>query len=310
MVPGGLAEKPVGVVLSGGSTRGFNFVVLEGSEDAVEEGKYVMVREGSSYIVAMVESLEYYHEFYQEQDVWIASVRRGRRIPEDLAARQYLRATARTVAGVPVRGGGLERVRRPPRPGSPVYLVGPDVLKLVLGWDPDRAEEAPAHLIPLGYLLGYEDKYHAYLDLRALTMHFAVMGTTGSGKSNTMGVILEELGKKAETNVGLGAKSLPGPVPALVVDVNNDYVDFYREKSIVGNYMEVIRLVLKNSEAEKYQAYSHDRAKLKRLILDLNELNGAELAEAIVTLYRKGPSESAVLQLGYLEQLFSDHDTG
>jgi len=298
-------REAVGVVLSGATARRFDFVVLEGSEGAVSEGMYVAASSDDGLVVAVVEGLRYYHEFYEEGDVWIASVRRGRRIPEGLAARRYLRGRARAVALVPQPGAPPEAVRRPPRPGAHVYLVGPEVLEGILGARPDLEGGAPPHLLPLGFLLGYEGRgYRAYLDLRALTMHLAVLGTTGSGKSNTVGVVLEELAAKREADVGIAR--LGGPVPVLVADVNGDYVDFYRYHDIAGGYARVYRLVLGGSMAERGGAPGHYRAEQRRLVLDLNELDGHELADAIVTLYRRGPSESSALQQTYLERLLSD----
>ena len=302
-------RKRIGTVLSGSTSERLSFLVLEGAEDEVRVGKYVVTipPSGAYRYIAMIEDLEYYHEFYEEGDVWVEAIRKGMSIPERVA-RQYLRARARIV-GV-VTGSGLEQSHRPPPPGSPVYTVKGEDLKPVYGHDPSDTL-LPPHLIDIGILYGYhKEGLRAFLDLRALTMHMAIIGTTGSGKSNTMAVIIEELGRKHEIDVGISvAGGRARTVPILIVDANAVYTDYYEDPDLVPSYTEVHRIVFEDSVAYKHR---HDvppkiRSRIFPLRLDLNVLGAGELAEAIL-MFQKGDIGANMLQLDYLSRILSEDE--
>lgn len=294
--------KQIGIVLSGATTRSFRFLVLEDAEELVREGKYVVAknpRSGISY-VAIIEGLTHFHEFYEEGDVWVQALRKGK-LPPGQIARQFLLSQARIV-GV-VEKGSIYPAPRPPKPGTPVYQVTGSDLVPVYGHDPGDIRGLPPHLLSIGHLLGYESgdtQLHALINLKAMTMHFAIFGTTGSGKSNTMGVIIEELGKRPKNDLGIA--KVMGGVPALIIDINDDYIDYYKNPDLVPRY-ERVRLVVFNDspalESEELEP-TDVKQELVPLTIDLDALTAAELAEAITVLYRRGPSESSSLQESYL----------
>ncbi len=292
------ASRRVGIVLSGSTTRRFDFIVLEDAEDTVVEGKYVAAIAGGGVYLGVVEELSHVHEFYEEGEVWVEALRKGRRPPEGVA-RRYLRATARIVGYV--SGDTLQNPPRPPPPGATVSTVTGAELKPVYGFDPSG--DPPDWAIVVGDLYGYtgSERLSAPLDLRAITMHMAVVGTTGSGKSNTMGVIIEELGRK--TGVDVGIARLPVTIPALIVDINGDYLDYYCNPDLVPSYWRVYRLVLENSRAYQSRGGTHVKQVLLPLHLDLDILEPHELAEAIVVLYRRGPGEATAIQ----ESVLAEH---
>jgi DNA helicase HerA-like ATPase len=297
-----LDPSRVGVVLSGATTSGFDFIVLEGREDRVREGQYVVARDGGSFI-GLVERLEYRHEFYEEGDVWVEAIRRGHR-PPDEAARRYLKAKARIVGFT--RGSGLEAPPRPPRPGSPVEEVTGEDLRAVYGFNPES--ERPEWALLLGSLYGYAGGLGAPLDLRALTMHVAVVGTTGSGKSNTVGVVIEELG--SARGVDLGFARLAKTIPAIVVDANGDYVDYYCDPSLVPGYTRVYRLVLEDSDAYRRGRPYKPGQVLAPVKLDLDIFEPEELAEVIATFYHRGAREQAAHQEAALQDVLDDPEAG
>ncbi len=292
--------RPLGYVLSGSTTQEFRFVAAEGSEDFLREGMFVVARSGGRRILGTIESLEYYHEFYDERDVWVEAIRRGRRPPEGVA-RAFLAGRVRIVGEV--SGSGVVPPSRPPKPGSVVDRVTGSDLVAVFGHDPSE-ERLPPHLLSLGTLYGYED-LGALLDLRSLTMHLGVIGTTGSGKTNTVSVLLEELGRKR--GVDAGVTVLPATVPAIVVDLNADYVYLYDDPSIVPQYTKVIRLVSRESPVYDESGMVEESGRsLLPLTLDLNVFEPHELAEAIVSLYRGAPGEGTMLQVNLLTYVFAE----
>ncbi len=281
------------MVLSGSTINELSFIVLEGVESLVRVGKYVAAipLNGPLYI-ALVDQLRYYHEFYEEGDVWVEAIRKGMPIPGGVA-RQYLYAKARIV-GV-VESGEIRPAPRPPPPGTSVYTITGSDLAPIYGHDPSDPD-LPDALLSIGTLYGYdEERLQALIDLRSLTMHLAVIGTTGSGKSNTMGVIIEELGKKEGVDVGI--TNLKRTVPVLIVDINGDYLDYYYNPDILPGYSYVDRIVFENSEAwSRRDTTGELRQRLYPLKIDLDVLEPDELAEALVVFYRRGLSESTALQ--------------
>ncbi len=289
--------EPLGYVLTDTSTRGFKFIVADGMENHVEEGVYITVHDGTRRILATVTNLSYYHEFYDEKDIWAEAVRKGHKPPQGVG-RQFLLARAMIVGETGT--GEVNPPDRPPRPGSPVYPVSGSDLSVIFGHDPMNPQ-IPEHLLPLGDLYGYTG-LRALLDLRAVTMHIGIIGTTGSGKTNTVSVIIEELGSK--TGVDAGVTRLPRTIPAFVVDLNADYTYLYENPDLIKTYSKIIRLVGANSPVLHEEPLG--RKRIRPLTLDLNALEPYELAEAVASLYKGGMSEGSMLAVDLLTRVFSE----
>ena len=289
-------RRLLGYVLSGSTTSSFNFIVVEDAEDDVAEGQYVIVDpEGAQPIIGVVEELSYFHEFYEEGDVWTEAIRKKSKPPATVA-RQYMKGKV-SIIGVP-RDGQVVPPGRPPRAGAEVKSVLGRDLAPVFSHDPSDPS-VPEHLLPVGSLYGYPGgELKAFLDLRSITMHMAVIGTTGSGKTNTVSVLIEELGGKKGVDTGIA--KLPITIPMIIIDINADYIPYYENPDNVPSYTMVYRLVSKTSRAWKERARHGPRAELRPILLDLNVFDHNELAELIVSLYKGKPDESTVLQESYL----------
>ncbi len=102
--------------------------------------------------------------------------------------------------------------RIPPPPGTKVYRAGKDVLKKIF---------STGH-IKIGKLVHGDEDIDVYIDAQKMVCrHLAILAITGSGKSNTVCVISEELSKKLNGTV-------------LIFDMHSEYVrtEFTKKKVI------------------------------------------------------------------------------
>ena len=299
MEQGETRSRMLGYVLSGAKSTEAYFEPVRDAEDYVREGMLVTIESRGRRLLGSVASIEARHELLEPGSLWSESIRQSQ-LPPLNAARRYLLARV-TIYGE-IRGNGLGTVDRPPEPGARVYEATPGDLRPLYGYLPGAA--LPPNVIEIGRLYGYTDSSNplpASLDLDKLPMHFAVLGVTGSGKSNTMGVIIERLGSKKGVQIGSFKAST---VPVIVFDANGDYLDYYRDPSLVPSYR-VVRLVF--SHAAKTTGGVEAAARLMELRIDLNTFRGAasELAEAIYAAVRGGSLEGLELQLDHLTRILS-----
>ncbi len=274
--------QPLGYVLSGSTTSHAEAQLTREGERRLREGMLVVVEAGDGDILARVESITAYHVLYQAGDEWALARREGYEPPRGLGG--YSVATLRLL-GV-LGGRGLEEPRRPPEPGSRVRALEPgaDTLRSIYGVAPGEPG-----VVWYGSLAGYEQLPLA-LSVEALTMHVGVFGETGSGKSYGFGYLIELL---AEVPVGGGAVSA---LPALIVDANADYVDYWLEFARggrVGAYRRVLRLVAPSSPA-RHAPYARE------LTIGLDQFTPREIAEVAV-LYRSGGDVNE-MQVALLER--------
>jgi DNA helicase HerA-like ATPase len=298
------SRKELGYVLSRARSSFAHFQPLKDAEVHIKEGMFVLInsyKQGLTYLAEITE-ISHYNEYYERGEIWAEALREGHLPPEEVARRF-------TVAAVRILGiltqGGLANADKPPLPGDPVYEATLDDLRPLYRYDPSTGQ-MPAYYIEVGKMYGYEGeerKLPALIDLRNINMHFAVIGTTGSGKSNTMGKIIEKLG--ALENIGFLREYKT--IPTMIVDANGDYLDYYENPDLVKSYSEVIRLCFEGSEAENKKHY-HQNSKLIKIKIDLNAFSSAEIAETIIAIYHAGKLEGAELQLNYLSTLLSDID--
>ncbi len=101
--------------------------------------------------------------------------------------------------------------RIPPPPNAPVYLASSEVLTKLFSSSGEGT-------IRIGHLLGRPD-VPIHINVNALTKHLFITGTTGSGKSNTVAVLIDRIA------------SLGGMV--IVFDVHGEYVDMDTENPYV-----------------------------------------------------------------------------
>lgn len=176
----------VGVIVGETSPLQFKFMI----HGAVGRGDYVKVRgEGKSWILAQVEEIRRSNTAYS-----IAHMERGC----TQTCREWVVADARVI-GVP-SDGRIRSPATPPRPGEEVYAADEKMIASALGL-------AKGDMY-IGILKGHDLRVE--LDANTLVQkHCSVLAKTGSGKSYTAAVILEELLDKG--------------VALLVIDTHGEY---------------------------------------------------------------------------------------
>ena len=290
-------EGVLGYVLSGATTRIATFQLVEEAEKYLREGMFVIIEDKENRFIGYVVGIRKYHEFYEEGDIWSEAIRKRRKLPEGIA-REYAVADVEILGILSERG--LKSSDKPPSPGAPVLQLDLKSIKLLYGFDPNLS---PPEMITIGHLYGYSENLPIFLNLKNITMHMAILGVTGSGKSNTVGVIIEELGKKRMLSKNFTT------IPIIVIDANGDYIDFYEDPSLVPAYDSVIRYIFHGSmifnRFLEGQEYVTAKSELKPIYLDLNDLSPYELAYLIINFYHGGKIEGAELQISYLSIILS-----
>jgi DNA helicase HerA-like ATPase len=172
-----------------------------------------------------------------------------------------------------MRGGHLSEVTIPPAPGNEVLKMESEkeILEVMRPEGEDRV------FIEFGRLFGYKE-IPLFLDIDAIPMHLSILGVTGSGKSYTVGYLIEQL---SEINI----KGIKTALTTIIIDANGDYIDYYEAYHIkhqkIGNYADVVRFVLNNSPVRFNRG-------VKLISLDLDIFEPREVAELIITYYTGG----------------------
>ncbi len=294
----------IGYTLSQATSRNVLIHPCTEARNLIREGMYVVIE--SVYnghrerFLGIITRILAEHDLYRPDIKFLdIIVKRHRYVGDTSQTRIVVQAS---IIGV-FRGNTLVSSDRPPLPGSEVYIAESRDLVPIYGYDVEKG--IASHHIVLGSIYGYESKdIPAVLDLRALTMHLAIIGTTGSGKSNTVGVIIESLGRKERIDIGTNISMKT--IPVMVIDANGDYIDYFEKPSLVPSYSHVYHIVFHSSPAHREGIISTEKTHRILLNLDLNVFTGSELAELILALYHGGRIEGKELQLSYLSRILSN----
>ena len=271
----------VGVVLSGASTRTAVCQLLRDVENKIKEGMFLVIRtkEPRRELLVRVSEVQSFNEFYEIGDIWSEARRIGQKIPESMA-RRYVICQLEILGRLP----DLCEVTIPPSPGDDVLLL-------------KRSSRLFSKIrkrglsINFGTIYGYEDS-PVPLSIEALPMHVAIIGVTGSGKSYTMGYLLEKL-SSIETKQGKTC------MPGFIVDANGDYLDYYF--AFYNNEFDTTYQLIYRFVFPKSYAMIHD-SRATPIKIDLNLLNPRELAELIMDYYKTATGSELATSL--LEDLF------
>lgn len=278
-------SENIGVILSGGSTSKAKCEIYSSADEIVEEGMLLVVT-GKDRILTRVESITPYNEFYREGDTFTDVRRQQLRVPTEIA-RKYKVGELELLGSL--TPDGLSEVTFPPEPGY-------QVLKINLETDFESIfgiKKNESGIIWFGNLYGYNN-VSIPLDIENITMHMAIFGSTGSGKSYTSGYFLERI---SSIPVGNSKKAFP----TILVDANGDYLDYfsyYIENKSVGSYQRVYRFVFSSSK----EVYKHPN--IRKITINLDEFGPRELAELIVA-FRTGGSLNE-LQVAGLEMVLKE----
>lgn len=292
----------IATVLSGSTTRAVKAQPTKNGESVVKEGLFVVVgaERSSRNVLGRIIAIKHVHEFFEEGDAWTDARRFEEKIPHEVA-RKYITLTIELLGEIRSddKGFSLVTVDKPPIPGDPVYRITFEDLGRILNVnlkDLHRKMTYNPSRTPFGVIYGYEkENLPSFLNLNNITMHLAIVGTTGSGKSNTAGYLIERLSKLSS----LTYKALP----TIVIDAHGDYIDYTlsRNKEKIPHYDKVTRLVFFDSKA-----YKLGEENIKPLTIDLNIFDPRELAELIINYFKRGALEGAEQQLALLTEILTD----
>jgi DNA helicase HerA-like ATPase len=277
--------RPIGLVLSGSTTRKAVAQLYADYEGRVREGElcFINLSEHQTKLLCRINKIVPFIEFFEEGDAWSEARRRMAQIPTEVSRKYY---TLELEILGEIRGGRLSEATIPPSPGSEVLRIedNEEILEII------RPKGEGKVFIEFGRLFGYKD-IPFFLDVDAIPMHLAVLGVTGSGKSYTVGYLLEQL---SNIEVEGGRKALT----SIVIDANGDYLDYYEAHHIkhqrIGSYVDVIRFVLNNSPVRFSKG-------VRVFSMNLDVFEPREVAELIVTYYTGGQLNE--LQVAGLEMV-------
>jgi hypothetical protein len=247
-------REAVGVVLSGASTESAACQLYDYAERGkIREGMFLLIPRGENRgILVRVAKIIPSNEYYTIGDAWSEARRKRLPIPDQIA-RQYEVCELEILGEVP----RLRSVSIPP-------YAGEEVVKIDVSRSPEQIFEVNQQtpgIIWFGSLVGYENS-PIPLTIEGIPMHFAVFGTTGSGKSHNVGSLIERLVSIYDTESSILS------LPMLIVDANADYIDYveYFEKTErFGATPDITRYVFPNSPEARIR-----KRHTRQLAIDLN----------------------------------------
>lgn len=277
---------PLGTVIStfeGPSTAQFTFVV---TEPTVRRGQYVQVDTANGKLIAFVGELVRANRYFERAESVSEYEKQARKHPSgdhtfltEFPAREweYVLANCK-ILGV-FEAGALGRVGVPPSPGDRVQLVPSELLGQFAGFVENGLQ--------LGTLLSHD--VSAKLDLtRLLQKHVAILGISGSGKSHSVGVLIEEL---------LDRKVEDGRMAVVAFDVHGEYIGFADARR---NPSYAKKTVVVDGEKVRIATHKLSSKMLAEFIPELSATQGRELDKIIRGLKRAMKEGGAAFDLGEL----------
>lgn len=263
-------SEPVGMVLSGSTTRRATIQLYEKYEGKINEGELCIIDSSGRKLLCRIDKITPFSEFFEKGDAFSEARRKRANIPTQIA-RKYYNLELEILNEI--KNNHLLEVTIPPSPGDEVFKITKDEILSVVNQDNEGKL-----LIEFGRLFGYKD-VPLYLNVDAIPMHLAVLGVTGSGKSYTVGYLIEQL---SELVIGNRKTALS----TIIIDANGDYLDYYKschsQGKRIGNYIDLIRFVFNKSQHALF------KNNIKVISLDLDVFNARELSELVITYYTGG----------------------
>jgi len=263
----------IGEILSGATITKAYCDLYAPYETKIRGGMFVIIDDDrtNKRLLARVADIAPEHSFYRKGDAWSGARRMQVKFPEEVATR-YVSCELDILAEI--NQNELRTPRTSPFPGSKV--IWPTSQELSRLFIPDHSEA----LANFAGLLDYSDVPIPLL-IKNIPMHIGIFGVTGSGKSFTVGALIEAL-----SNISYGDTKLRYPM--IVIDSHGDY----REYGEVGSNYGV--------KSELYGLPGSDRKKFMWLYIDLRELDVETLSEMIISFY-SGVEMPAAIQVWALK---------
>ncbi len=194
-------KDDLGIIISdyqGPTHLAFRFQISD--EADVRVGQFVEVPIGTRVILGRIAVISTSNEFFKNprivQEQMTYEIPPTAHFPQDLL--KWRVAHVEILSNY--ENGKFTIPNDPPEPGEKVYLANEEMLEKYLELDPQ------------GIYIGRLEANNMKVSLnsnRLLSHHIAILGSTGSGKSYTVGVIVEEL--------------LERKIPVLIIDPHGEY---------------------------------------------------------------------------------------
>ncbi len=231
-------NKEIGAIISdvsSPSTQTFNFVISKNTK--VKKGQFVI---SASNIVGRIDEIIKRNDYLSNERFVVGLMDMGReRFPlwDDETS-----IAVCEILGKLKENENLERCVIPPSPGESVFYLKDDVIFRILGLDHNglKLGNVLFHNVPL--ILNPS---------KLLRKHLAILAMSGSGKSYTVGVLIEEL---------LMREVEKGTVAIVVIDPHGEY-GIYAEDEKFAASTEVI-----NGDDVRFTLESIDKNLLKALL--------------------------------------------
>jgi len=264
--------EPIGVVLSGSTSKKAMAQLYISYEGKVHEGELCFIHSSDekSKFLARIDKIVPFSEFFEEGDAWSEARRKKAQIPTEISRKYY---TLELEILGEVKGGHLSEVTIPPTPGDEVFGIKnkDEILEIM------KLEHDEKILIEFGTFFGYKE-IPLFLDVDAIPMHLAILGVTGSGKSYTVGYLLEQISD-------IKIQNFKTALPTMIIDANGDYLDYHEayhnKHQKIGNFVNVVRFVFNNSPVRLNRG-------VRVISMDLDVFEPREVAELIITYYTGG----------------------
>ena len=202
-----LPENIIGLVFGPSSTMEFSFVV--NPENAPKFGEFIVTknRDGEE-VLGIVKELNNINKLITSEEFSFESLVKNLLLSREIIEKNdIVIATARVLGVIHDNGPDADILpnRTPIKPCTPVKLASDETLIRIF-----RSRE---NCIDIGYLMA-RDTIPVGLDVRNLVLrHFAILAVTGSGKSNTTAVLINEIVKKMNGTV-------------ILIDPHGEYINY------------------------------------------------------------------------------------
>lgn len=252
-------REVVGEILAGATITEALCELYEPYESKLRGGMFVIIEDNTTKqrLLARVSDIQPEHSFYRKGDAWSGARRAQVKFPDDIGTK-YVTCKLEIVARIS-ENSTLKSPNISPFPGSSVIIPSCDEFKKLFYPASDEA------IAEFACLREYPD-LNIPLLVKNLTMHIGIFGVTGSGKSFTVGALIESLSKIRYKN-----KTISYPI--IIVDLHGDYREYGergREYGVKG---------------ELYGLPGSDRSKYQYIYIDVRYLSFEALAEMIISFY-------------------------
>lgn len=200
-----MSVDELGVVASYSEPPSHLYFTFQINEDVdVKVGEFVEVPAGKYVLVGRITLVRAMNQFFKNPEFIRDHIMRGlplnARIPISIGKWREAKVE---IVGM-FENNYLHPPNTPPEPGEKVYRASPKILRRLLGIEDNG--------LFIGVMYGNDDVKIIIDPEKLMRLHFAVFGATGSGKSYTVGVLIEEL--------------LEREYPVVIIDAHGEYSTF------------------------------------------------------------------------------------